>query len=216
MKAIIIGGTGATGKELVKLLLDSERCTEVVALVARNKLATHKKLTQIVVDFSRLEDWTDSIQGDIAFSCMGTTLKNAGSKSAQWVVDHDYQFRFAEICKKNGVSTFVLLSAMNANSNSSFFYGKLKGVTEDDITALNFDKLIIARPGLLDRINSDRLGERWACKLIRMLNKVGLLKKHRPIRVNDLAYVLVKSTNQYTNKINIIDSSTISRLITDR
>lgn len=216
MKAIVIGGTGATGKELVKFLLNSEQYTEVLALVARKKLADHDKLTQVVVDFSRLEEWKDLIQGDVAFSCMGTTLKSAGSKANQWIVDHDYQCLFAKICKDNGVETFVLLSAMNADSKSSFFYGKMKGVTEEDITSLNFKKLIIVKPGLLDRINSDRLGERLACSFIRTMNKIGLMKKHRPTRVDDLAYVLIQSVHLYSQKLNIIDSIAISRIIAER
>lgn len=216
MIAIVIGGTGATGRELVKVLLHSDQYTEVVALVARKKLDSHKKLTQIIVDFDRLEDWEDKIKGDIAFSCMGTTLKNAGSKEAQWVVDHNYQCLFAEICKKNGVKTFVLLSAMNANTQSSFFYGKLKGVVEEDIIALNFPKLIIARPGLLDRMNSDRFGEKFACSFIRMMNKIGLMRKYKPTKVRDLAYVLENSASRYVDKLNYIDSVTIHQIISKR
>ena len=80
MKAIIIGGTGATGKELVTYLLESNQYTEVVALVSRKKLPDHEKLTQVVVDFSKLEDWKDLITGDIAFTCLGTTLKMQEAK----------------------------------------------------------------------------------------------------------------------------------------
>lgn len=216
MKAIVIGATGATGKELVQLLLDSSEFKEVIALVARAKLSPHDKLKQIVVDFSSLDEWKDNIQGDVAFSCLGTTLKTAGSKEAQWIVDHDYQYNFARICEEQNINTFVLLSSTNANVKSSFFYCKMKGETEQDVESLLFERLIIVRPGMLDRPNSDRFGERTACSLIKSLNKIGLMKKYAPTKVSDLAYVLLKSTKIFNNNVNIISSSQIAEIISQR
>ena len=88
----------------------------------------------------------------------------------------------------------------------------MKGVIEEDIIAINFNKLIIVKRGLLDRENSDRLGEKLACSFIRTMNKLGLLKKHTPTRASDLTYVLSKVSELYQEKLNYIDSATISRL----
>ena len=216
MKAIVIGATGATGKELVQLLLDSSQFKEVIALVARPKLSPHDKLKQIVVDFSNLDDWKDYIQGDVAFSCLGTTLKTAGSKEAQWIVDHDYQYNFARICEEQNINTFVLLSSTNANVKSAFFYSKMKGETEQDVESLLFERLIIVRPGMLDRPNSDRLGEKIVCSLIKSFNKVGLMRKSTPTKVSDLAYVLLESTKIFNNNVNIISSNQIAEIISQR
>ena len=72
----------------------------------------HTKLHVHVVDMERAEDWQTGPAADVAFSCLGTTLRDAGSKAAQHRVDVDYQLQFAEIgLAVVGVGTFVLLSA---------------------------------------------------------------------------------------------------------
>src|SRR5690625_3601760 len=126
MKAIIIGATGATGRELVKNLLNDDFFTEIIVLNRRSFFENHPKLTEHIIDFDKMDNYKDLIKADVAFSCMGTTLKMAGSKENQWKVDHDYQLKFAEICHENNVLSFVLLSAMNSNSNSKFFFVGLK------------------------------------------------------------------------------------------
>ena len=69
---------------------------------------------------------------------MGTTLKDAGSKENQFLVDYTYQYEFAKIAAENGVSNYSLVSAQGANSSSSFFYPKIKGELEESIKKLNF------------------------------------------------------------------------------
>ena len=111
----------------------------------------HAKLTEIVTDFDRLSDITESINGDVLFSCLGTTLKIAGSKDRQQHIDYEIPLQFAEIAKRNGVSTMVLLSAYGASAKSKVFYSRLKGKLEDAISDLKFASYIIFRPGLLER-----------------------------------------------------------------
>lgn len=202
MKAIVIGATGATGKELVKHLLETDWITEVTALVARKKLKEHIKLRQKLVDFDHLDKYEHLIKGDIAFSCMGTTLKRAGSKEAQWKVDYDYQYEFAKWAKENGVPVFVLLSAMNANSSAKVFYAQMKGQLEEKIQDLEFDRLNIIRPSLLIRPNSDRTMEKIGVSLFRGLNALGLAQQYTPIKVEKVARAMVESINRYTQTVN--------------
>lgn len=202
MKAIVIGATGATGKELVKHLLETDWITEVTALVARKKLKEHIKLRQELVDFDHLDKYEHLIKGDIAFSCMGTTLKRAGSKEAQWKVDYDYQYEFAKWAKENGVPVFVLLSAMNANSSAKVFYAQMKGQLEEKIQDLEFDRLNIIRPSLLIRPNSDRTMEKIGVSLFRGLNALGLAQQYTPINVEKVARAMVESVNRYTQTVN--------------
>mgnify|MGYP001946166292 CR=1 FL=1 len=213
MKAIVIGATGATGRELVKQLLAKEWVSEVVALVARKKLPDHGKLNQQIIDFDKIEEYADLIKGDIAFTCMGTTLKIAGSKEAQWKVDYDYQYQFAQIAKRNGVPTFVLLSAMNADSRSSVFYSKMKGKLEESIVSLDFSRLMIFHPSLLIRPNTDRPLEKLSANILNGLNKIGLLKKYKPLRVSDVATAMIESTHHFNHKINRIEVEDILTLI---
>lgn len=187
MKAVVIGATGASGKELINELIKNDKISLVTALVRSVKLNPNPKLNQIAVDFDRLEDFSNEIKADLAFSCMGTTLKNAGNKDSQWKVDYGYQLKFAEICSKNKVPVFVLISSAGANPKSVFFYSRMKGELEMNIKKLNFQKLLIFNPGLLSRPDTDRNGEKTAEKILSFFNRFGLLKKYKPLKVSLLA-----------------------------
>lgn len=190
MKVLLIGATGATGKFLVHHLLGDERIEEVKIFVRKSTLIRHRKLKEFVMDFDKMNDWKHEMIGDVAISCLGTTLKQAGSKENQWIVDYDFQYHFAQLCKQNNVPKFVLLSSMNANEDAIFFYSKMKGRLESEVKKLNFDALDIVQPGILIRPNSDRLGERFAEKVIGVLNKLGVFRSYRATHVNDLAWVI--------------------------
>ena len=187
MKALIIGATGATGKDLVTQLLADDTYSEVHCFVRKPLTFTHTKLHAHVVDFETPEAWADLLRGDVAFSCLGTTLAAAGSKEAQWRVDYDYQYNFAEHCRNNGVPTFVLVSAAGAKAQSKLFYNRMKGQLEDAVKELEFPRLLIFQPSVLIRSNSDRSGENFTAKAFKFLNKLGILKRYRPMPTEILA-----------------------------
>ena len=187
MKALIIGATGATGKDLVTQLLTDDTYNEVHCFVRKPLPLSHPKLHAHVVNFDTPEAWTDLLHGDVAFSCLGTTLAVAGSKDAQWRVDYDYQYHFAQQCKANGVPTFVLVSAAMANAQSKIFYNRMKGQLEDAVKTLGFSRLLIFQPSVLVRKGSDRKGEQLGLKMIVLLNKIGLFKRYRPMPTEILA-----------------------------
>lgn len=187
MKALIIGATGATGKDLLAKLLEDEAFSEIHSFVRKPMSISHPKLHAHVVNFDTPEAWADLLHGDAAFSCLGTTLAVAGSKEAQWRVDYDYQYAFAEHCKNNGVPTFVLVSAAGAKAQSKLFYNRMKGALEEAVKKLNFPRLLIFQPSILIRSNSDRSGENFTVKAFRFLNKLGILKRYRPMPTKILA-----------------------------
>lgn len=214
MKAVVIGGSGATGKFLVERLLAADWITDVVVLLRRNAFPHNPKLTQIIVDFDCLEDWSSFITGDIAFSCMGTTLKQAGSKKAQWKVDYDYQYTFADIAARNKIPIFVLLSSQNADAGSFFFYMKMKGELEQNIEKLQFSKLIIHQPGMLIRPETERLGEKIGLKVLTFLNNIGLFIRLAPTHVSVIACAMlnsVKTAQARVTKLNVEDIIRISK-----
>ena len=187
MKALIIGATGATGKDLLSQLLADDTYAEVHCFVRKPLALTHPKLHAHVVDFDTPEAWADLVRGDVAFSCLGTTLAVAGSKDAQWRVDYDYQYAFAQQCKANGVPSFVLVSAAGAKAQSKLFYNRMKGALEEAVKKLNFPRLLIFQPSILIRSNSDRSGENFTVKAFKFLNKLGILKRYRPMPTEILA-----------------------------
>ena len=193
MKALIIGATGATGKDLVQILLDDPDYTTVKIFVRRSCRITHPKLSEIITDFNNLDALAEQINGDVWFSCLGTTLKAAGSKEKQWHIDYEIPLKFAEIARRNGIPTAVVLSAYGASATSSVFYSKMKGKLEEAINALAFEQYIIFRPGLLLRKDTDRMGERIMAGLLNLLNTIGLFRKFRPIPTALLAEKLAKA-----------------------
>lgn len=193
MKALIIGATGATGKDLLRIILDDPDYQEVVIFVRQHAGITHNKLTEVLTDFDKLEEVSGAITGDVLFSCLGTTLKAAGSKDKQRHIDYEIPLEFARVARHNRVAQMVLLSAYGASPGSSVFYSRIKGELEEKVKLLSFDKLIIFRPGLLLRKNTDRLGERVSASVLRFLNRLGLIRKFRPLPTSILAEKLAKA-----------------------
>ena len=192
MKTIIIGATGATGKSLLPLLAAHSEIERIDCFGRRHPNFSHQKLNSHQIDFTQPNIWHEEVQGDVLFACLGTTLKAAGSKEAQWAVDYEANFEFAKVARENGVNTLVLVSASGANVASRLFYQRMKGELEQALIALNFPRFIIFRPPLLIRPNSDRLGEKVAERILHGFNRIGLMKSQRPLAVEKLAQAMLK------------------------
>ena len=192
LKAIVLGATGATGHELVKLLLNDPNFSKVIIFVRKRPRIKHEKLTTYEIDFSRLNDYKGLIYGDVIFSALGTTLSQAGSKTQQYLVDFNYQYEFAKIGSENKVIHYSLVSSVGANIKSPFFYPKTKGALEEAVKKLGFNNIYIFQPPFLIRqSNLMRPGEKRALKILKLLNKIGILKSQKPISVSDLAQKMI-------------------------
>jgi len=155
---------------------------------------THSKLKTYVIDFSKLEEYKELIKGDVLFSCLGTTLRDAGSKEKQYLVDYTYQYEFAKIASDNGVPIYSLISSTGANENSPFFYPKIKGKLEEAVKKLPFKIIqIFQPPTLIRQKNLIRLGEKIGIKIFGFLNSFGILKSQKPLPVSNLAKVMVEN-----------------------
>ena len=192
LDAIVLGATGATGQELVKLLLKDPNFSKVTIFVRKKPKVKHKKLTIYEIDFSRLNEYKGLINGDVIFSALGTTLSQAGSKTQQYLVDFNYQYEFAKIGSENKVIHYSLVSSVGANIKSPFFYPKTKGALEEAVKKLGFNNIYIFQPPFLIRqSNLMRPGEKRALNILKLLNKIGILKSQKPISVSDLAQKMI-------------------------
>lgn len=192
MKALVIGATGAVGKDLVQQLLADEAFERVDIFVRREVPIPAEKLHVHIVDFDRLETWADQLQGDVLFSCMGTTIKAAGSQDAQWKVDYTYQFKTAKAARANGVKTYVLVSSVGANAKSKVFYTRMKGALDEAVQKLGFEGCFILRPPSLIRKGSDRLGEKVGIVALKAFNALGLLRQFTPVPTEEVAAVMIR------------------------
>jgi uncharacterized protein YbjT (DUF2867 family) len=209
MKAIVIGATGATGKDLVQALLNDSAYTEVVIFVRKSSQLSHAKLKEVITDFDKQEEVADLITGDVWFSALGTTMKAAGSKEKQWHIDHDIPLSFAKIAKRNGVHTAVLLSAYGASTSSKIFYSKMKGSLEEKIDAESFNTYVIFKPGLLLRDNTDRWVERFSGSILKFMNKLGMAKRFRPMPTRTLAQKMAKAPKVFSSGKHVIELNEI-------
>ena len=182
--AIVIGATGAVGQFLVSQLIENSRIKSVTIFVRKNITSQNKKLIIHKIDFSNIGEHRHKIVGDILFSAMGTTLKDAGSRKKQYLVDYTYQYNFAKIALKNGVKNYSLVSSVGANSKSLFFYPKIKGDLENDIANLSFERIQIFRPASLVRpLDLLRKNEKILINILIFFNKFGLFQSLKPLRV---------------------------------
>ena len=209
MKAIVIGATGAVGKELVRALLNDVRYTEVAVFVRRDPGVTHPKLTAHVINFEQPDTWRALVTGDVLFSALGTSLKQAGSKEAQRRIDYDYQHMFAEAAHANGVPHLVLLSSLGADSRSSIFYLRLKGELDDAVQRLGFDTVHIVRPPSLIRPETKRPGETAVVKILQGLNAVGIAKNLAPMSVDTVARCMMEIGTESRGGVQIITGQDI-------
>lgn len=192
MKALVLGATGAIGKDLVALLLKDNSVERVDIFVRREVSISSEKLVVHVVDFDHPELWTDQLVGDVLFSALGTTIKAAGSQDAQWKVDYTYQYNAARAARENGVPTYVLVSSVGASAESKVFYTRMKGTLDDAVRELGFHGCHIVRPTSLIRKGSDRFGEKAGVAVLKALNAIGLMRGLAPMPTDAVAAAMIR------------------------
>ncbi len=194
LTANVIGATGLVGKQLVNLLLDDSHFTKVRIFVRRNLSISHPKLEQKIVDFRNTKTWESQLKGDVLFSALGTTLKKAGSKEKQYEVDFRYNLSFANKAKQNGISNYILVSAVGASSKSKIFYNRMKGELDDAVLNLNFRNLSILRASALE---GERDETRWlesiSIPIVKLVTRF-VFKKFRPIKDITVARAMINAS----------------------
>jgi len=204
--AIVIGGTGLVGQQLILQLLDHPDFEKVRSFVRRPSGMIHPNLEEIQIDFDKPKSWRHLVQGDVLFSTLGTTIKTAKTKENQYKVDFSYQFEFALAAFENKVPTYMLVSSMGADPKSRFFYTRIKGELEEAVSKLTFRKLIIFRPSFLDgRRKEKRTGEKTMLAINYFITQF-MLKKYRPTRVDILAKKMITTSLDQSIGIRVITS----------
>ena len=198
--ALVAGGTGLVGRELVDALL-ADSAVGAVHVLVRSKSAELGKrngLTQHVVDYT--QPLTGLPPADDAFCCLGTTIKVAGSQAAFRAVDFDAALAFARAARGSGATRLGVVSALGADAASSVFYNRVKGELEQAVKTLGYQCVLLARPSLLlgDRGalgQPTRIGERIGAALNVPLGWV-LPDSVRPISARTVALGLMRAVHE--------------------
>lgn len=213
MRVLISGASGLVGSYLLEELLQNPKVSTVHSLVRSNSGRKNEKLVEEVVDFSSFQAFSFDGDYDVSFCCLGTTLRKAGSKENQFIIDHNYVLNFAQFAKEEGVKSFGVVSSLGAKTPSSNFYLDTKGRMENSLIALNFESLTIIRPSfLLGERKEFRLMEKISTPLIRFLGLFffGKLKKYKGVHAKSVAEKLIETTLSNNKSVVIIESNEIN------
>lgn len=210
--ATVAGATGLVGGHILRTLLADATVNEVHALSRRPLGFTHPKLHEHRVDFSALASIPCTSE---LYLALGTTIKVAGSQAAFRAVDLDANLAVAKAALRGGTQRVGLVSAVDANSESSTFYNQVKGELEDALRALPFKGLVIAQPSLLldDRTGLQqpiRWGERIAIPVARLLSPF-LPGKYQPVKAEAVAKALIARVPQSTG-VEVLPSHMLIKL----
>ena len=225
--ALIVGASGLIGEHLLQILLKDATYTQVTALLRKKltenqenkQLINNPKFVQIEINFDEIEKYRDIIRATDVFCCLGTTIAVAGSKENFRKVDFDYPLEIAKIAKFNGTDTFSIVTAMNADANSSVFYNQVKGEIEDSIAKLSFKSYNVFRPSLLLGERKDfRFGERIGKFFAKGLSflMIGGLKKFRAIQASAVAFAVFNLTKLAHEGINVYESNRLQEVFDNK
>jgi uncharacterized protein YbjT (DUF2867 family) len=196
--ATLIGASGLIGSHLLQLLLDDPDFDTVKILVRRKLQTTHQKLEQKIVDFNDSDSLLVAMDNsDVVFCTVGTTQKKVkGDKEAYRKVDYDIPVKAARFCKMIGCDSFILVSAVGADSRAKNFYLKLKGEVEEVVKTVGIRSVYIMRPSMLMGNRKEyRFGEKVITPVMKALSFL-LPSKYKPIQAEDVAKAMLRAAKK--------------------
>lgn len=214
--AWLAGATGLIGRELLALLLASDRYTKVHVLLRRavRDLPQDAKLVVHRVDFAALP--ADLPPADDVYIALGTTIKVAGSQQAFRAVDFDAVVNTARAAHAAGARRLAVVSALGADAKSGIFYNRVKGEMQAAVSALGFESVLFAQPSLLVGNRAalgqpTRAGEVWAGRLLRPVMTL-VPASVRPIEARTVARALVRAMGDAQPGVHTLPSARLQQL----
>ena len=204
----IAGATGLVGRALATEL------PQGLALVRRP--TTGLPVPTATVDYGNPVSFSALPMPGRVFIALGTTMAQAGSREAFRAADFDAVVTVARAAREAGATHCGLVSALGASARSTVFYNQVKGEAEDALIALGFERLVIARPSLLDgereRLDQPhRSGEAWTLRFTRPL--AGLIPKAwRPITPERIAHAMRIALEVPGPAVRVIESGEMQTL----
>ena len=212
--ALIFGSSGLVGKNLLYQIINNSNYSKVKIFVRSSLEISDQKIEVINTDFKDLQKIKNLIIGDDCFFCIGTTKKKSPDKKEYRRIELDLPKQIAQISKSNNVKSFIFVSSGFADPKNSGDYLKFKGLVEEEIKSLNFEKIGILRPSfLLGKRKEKRLGEKIGISIFKFLSPlfVGPIKKMKPIHSEKVAKAMINICNNEHSKV-IFESNEIVEL----
>jgi len=212
----IVGATGIVGRRALHHLLARPDVARIVAIGRRTLPIQHAKLEWRVVDLRNRPAIASVLPAGVGVGicCLGTTLKQAGSKDAFRRVDHDAVVTFAEAALERGAQRFVLVSSLGADPRARNFYLRTKGETEAAAARLGYTQLTVLRPSFIDDQGARteyRPLERLTLPFARaVFSVIGRTTRYSPVSAEVIGKALVRvAFDETTERVRIIESEKI-------
>jgi uncharacterized protein YbjT (DUF2867 family) len=199
-KALVSGSTGLVGASLIRQL--ASRQWEEVRALTRRPFPAAPPITPIIVDFEQDTPQLPLFGVTHVFSCLGTTIKQAGSQQAFRRVDYDIPLLIARAAREAGVPHFLLVSSVGASAKARTFYLRVKGELEEAIAALGFRSVTIVRPSFLEGDRQEkRLGETIGVPIFRLFPRA-----YRSVHVDQVASAMIAAAEAGRPGVDILEN----------
>ncbi|MBU2020101.1 MAG: nucleoside-diphosphate sugar epimerase [Bacteroidetes bacterium] len=212
--AIILGASGLTGTILLDKLLKDDRY-DTIKLFSRKKMdGLPSKVKQFIGNILELDHFKNDFTADEVYCCIGTTTKKTPDKTLYKKIDFGIPVTAAKLAKENEIPTFLVISALGANTESSIFYSKTKGEMEQAVLSKQIAKTHILQPSIIGGDRQEyRIGEKIGLVVIKFLQPLffGKLKQYRITEAEDIAQAMINLANSNTSET-IISSTSIKLL----
>lgn len=204
LRLLLVGATGAVGRQVLAAALADTRFGQVIA-PTRRALPPHAKLNNPVVDFTHVPAQASWWQVDAVICTLGTTIKTAGSRAAFAAIDRDLPIGIARLAREAGATRFALTSSLGANPRGNF-YLRTKAETEAGIRSLAYPSYTIVRPSLIDAVRDEsRRGERIGLVIARALRPL-LPRRYRAVKPERIACALLEGVLRNQPGEHIVES----------
>ena len=212
--AIILGATGLTGRLLLNKLIADDSYTSIKLFSRKASGNKAPKIKEFVGDILQLEHFKNDFTADEVYCCIGTTSAKTKDRTVYKAIDFGIPFAAAKLAKENNIPTYLVVSAMGANSKSKIFYNRTKGEMEQAVLGQKIPNTYILRPSLiLGERNEKRFGESLGAVLLKLTNVflIGKLKKYRAIEADCIAEAMINLAKSYPSTP-IVESDIIQKL----
>jgi uncharacterized protein YbjT (DUF2867 family) len=210
--AIILGASGLTGHLLLQKLIDDDRYDHI-KLFSRSKIeGLPSKVIQFIGDLLKLEQFKAVFRADEVYCCIGTTTKKTPDKILYKEIDYGIPVTAAKLSKESNIATFLVISAIGANKNSTVFYNRPKGEMEYDVIQQNVTNTFILRPSLIGgERNEHRLLEKIGLVIFKVIEPLFIwkLNKYKTIKAETIAQAMIYLANTTSQSEVIITSEHI-------
>lgn len=191
VRLLLLGATGAVGREVLAQALADPRVGQVIA-PTRRALAAHERLLNPVTDFAQLDASAPWWQADAVVCALGTTIKVAGSQPAFAAVDRDLVIDTARLARQAGATRMALNTALGTSPKGNF-YLRTKAEAEQGVRALGYPSLTIVRPSLIvaerETVRPGEVAGLWVSRALGPL----IPRRYRPVTAERIARALLEA-----------------------